>query len=145
MPMARPMGRAIYTNVPGGALKIRPDSGTGDPVIGRRARRSRRGVHGMVFARPPGMDTVLQDVRYALRTLGRAPAFTAAAVIAIALGVGGSSAMFSVLESVALRPIAAPEPDRLVRLYELSRNGDRGSWSVPDYVDLAQENNSFEA
>src|SRR5689334_8576388 len=136
MPMARPMGRAIYTKAPVLALKFRPDSGTEDPAIGRPPRRCSRGGHGMLFARPHGMETFLLDVRYALRTLGRAPAFTAAAVIAIALGVAGSSAMFSVLESVALRPIAAPEPDRLFRLYEVSRNGDRGgagSWSVPDY------------
>ena len=91
------------------------------------------------------METVLQDLKYALRTLGRAPAFTTAAVLAIALGVGGSSAMFSVLEAVVLRPIAAPEPDRLVRLYEGSPAGDHGPWSIADFLDLAKENNSFEA
>src|SRR5205823_8050449 len=91
------------------------------------------------------MDSVLQDLKYALRTLGRAPAFTTAAVLAIALGVGGSSAMFSVLEAVVLRPIAAPEPDRLVRLYEGSPAGDHGPWSIADFLDLTKENNSFEA
>jgi len=91
------------------------------------------------------MDTVLQDLKYALRTLGRTPAFTAAAVLAIALGVGGSSAMFSVLESVVLRPLAAPEPGRLVRVYEVGRDGYRGSWSTPDFLDLVRENGSLEA
>src|SRR3954452_6430076 len=90
------------------------------------------------------MDTVLQDLKYALRTLGRTPAFTAAAVLAIALGVGGSSAMFSVLESVVLRPLAAPEPGRLVRVYEVGRDGYRGSWSTPDFLDLVRENGSLE-
>jgi len=99
----------------------------------------------MFFALPHRMETLLQDLKYALRTLGRSPAFTAAAVLAIALGVGGSSAMFSVLESVVLRPIAAPEPERLVRLYESSKSGERSPWSVPDYLDLAKENGSFEA
>src|SRR5205823_7346350 len=70
---------------------------------------------------------------------------TAAAVLAIALGIGGSSAMFSVLEAVVLRPIAAPEPDRLVRLYEASSAGDHGPWSIADFLDLANENSSFEA
>src|SRR3954468_14344635 len=91
------------------------------------------------------MDTVLQDLKYAVRTLGRTPAFTAAAILAIALGVGGSSAMFSVLESVVLRPLAAPNPERLTRVYEVGREGYHGSWSVPDYLDFARENGSFEA
>jgi predicted permease len=91
------------------------------------------------------MESVLQDLKYALRTLGRAPAFTAAAVLAIALGVGGSSAMFSVLESVVLRPLAVPDPDRLMRLYETSRSGERGPWSIPDFLDLSNESSSFDA
>ena len=56
------------------------------------------------------MEIVLQDLKYALRTLSRAPGFTAAAALALALGIGGSSAMFSVLESVVLRPLLAPQP-----------------------------------
>ena len=64
------------------------------------------------------MDTLFQDLRYAIRTLARSPGFTAAAVVALALGVGGSSAIFSVLEGVVLRPLAAPQPEQLVRLYE---------------------------
>jgi putative ABC transport system permease protein len=91
------------------------------------------------------MDTVLQDLKYALRTLGRAPAFTAAAALAIALGVGGSSAMFSVLESVVLRPIAAPQSERLMRVHEISYDGRQGPWSPADYLDLARENGSFES
>ncbi len=98
----------------------------------------------MPFAAADAVDTVLQDLKYALRTLARTPAFTASAVLAIALGVGGSSAMFSVLESVVLRPLAAPEPDRLMRLYEVTRDGHRSSWSFADYFDFARENSSFE-
>jgi len=91
------------------------------------------------------MDTVLQDLKYALRTLSRAPAFTAAATLALALGVGGSSAMFSVLDSVVLRPLAAPQPGQLLRLYEVSAGGHQGPWSAPDYLDLAKENGSFQS
>jgi putative ABC transport system permease protein len=91
------------------------------------------------------VDTILQDLKFALRTLSRAPAFTAAAALALALGIGGSSAMFSVLESVVLRPLSAPHPERLVRLYEVSQTGETGPWSTLDYIDLASEASSFDA
>jgi len=95
------------------------------------------------------MDTLLQDLRYALRTLARSPGFTAAAVVALALGVGGSSAIFSVLEGVVLRPLAVPQPEQLVRLYETvpgdSPGHDRNPYSTLDYIDLAKENGAFES
>src|SRR5207248_8144037 len=115
--------------------------------------RSRRVAHASSEAplwhgsrsHAPHMDSVLQDLRYALRTLLRTPAFSAAAVLAIAVGVGGSSAMFSVLESVVLRPLAAPHPEELARLYEAGLDGYKGPWSPADYLDLAGENGSFES
>ncbi|HYY52692.1 MAG TPA: ABC transporter permease, partial [Myxococcales bacterium] len=95
------------------------------------------------------MDTLLQDLRYALRTLARSPGFTAAAVVALALGIGGSSAIFSVLEGVVLRPIAAPQSEQLVRLYETTPGTapghDRDSYSAADFIDLAKENGAFES
>jgi putative ABC transport system permease protein len=63
----------------------------------------------------------------------------------MALGVGGSSAIFSVLDSVVLRPLSVPEPDRLMRLYEKTRAGNMDSFSPADYLDLARENGSFTA
>jgi putative ABC transport system permease protein len=104
------------------------------------------------------MDALLQDLRYGLRTLARSPGFTAAAVVALALGVGGSSAIFSVLEGVVLRPLAAPQPDQLVRLFEVLPGGPRSrevagasagrsriSYPTLDYLDLAKENGAFES
>ena len=95
------------------------------------------------------MDGLLQDLRFALRTLGRSPGFTAAAVIALALGVGGTSAIFSVLEGVVLRPLAAPQPEQLVRLWETvpgnTPGHDRGPYSTLDYLDVAKENDAFES
>src|SRR5438105_157496 len=91
------------------------------------------------------MDSLLQDLRFALRTLLRAPGFTAAAVLAFALGVGGSTAIFSVLDGVALRPLAVPEPDRLVRAYEKPPGQEPGTHSIADYLDVAKENGSFES
>ena len=64
------------------------------------------------------MDTLVKDVRYALATARRGMAFALAAVLTLALGVGATTAVFSVIDGVLLRPLPYPSPDRLVRLYE---------------------------
>jgi putative ABC transport system permease protein len=91
------------------------------------------------------MDSIVREVRYALRTLSRTPAFSAAVVLALALGIGGSTAIFSVLQHVLLKPLPVPEPDRLMRLYEVLDNARPGPWSNADYLDLARENEAFES
>lgn len=82
------------------------------------------------------MEGMLQDVRYAVRTLRRAPAFTAVAVATLALGIGANTAMYSVVRAVLLRPVSAHEPDRLVHVYE--SNAGRGlplsATSIADYA-----------
>src|SRR2546421_3258875 len=87
---------------------------------------------------------LVDNLRLALRTLRRAPGFTAAAVLVLAIGVGGSTAVFSVLRSVVLRPLGLPHPEELVRLYERPAGLEsRWAFSGPDYLDVAGESGAF--
>ncbi len=79
---------------------------------------------------------MLQDLRYAVRSLRRKPLVAAVTVVTLGLGIGGASAVFSVVQAVLLRPLPFHEPDRLVRIWELTRDGDRFSFSDPNYLDL---------
>ena len=78
------------------------------------------------------MDSLLQDVRYAVRRLRSGTAFTIAVVSTLAIGIGGAAATYSVVDAAVLRPLRFPEPDRLVRLRDITPQGDPFSVSYPD-------------
>ena len=92
-------------------------------------------------------ESAWQDARYAVRSLARTPAFTAASLATLALGIGATTAIFSVVYGVLLRPLPYSEPDRLVQLWETSTltPGDRNPVSVPNYQDWTARARSFAA
>jgi putative ABC transport system permease protein len=96
----------------------------------------------------PAMEGLLQDLRYALRILRRSPGFTTVAVVTLALGIGASSAIFSIVHAVVLQPLPYPEPERLVQLWMrftgIGIPNDQNWVSAPELLDL-QRNRSLSA
>src|SRR5262249_28988807 len=93
------------------------------------------------------MDSIFKDIRFGLRGLLKRPAFTAIAVITLALGIGANSAIFSVVNAVLLRPLPFKDPDRLMVVWE--RRASSGSADLPlsghEYAAFKERTTSFEA
>ena len=91
------------------------------------------------------METLWQDVRYGLRMLWKSPAFTSVAVIALALGIGANTAIFSVIYGMLFRPLPYAEGHNLVFISEWAEQVPGMSFSVENFKDLRDQNTAFEA
>jgi predicted permease len=89
-----------------------------------------------------GLESLLQDTRYGLRVLRKAPTFTAVAVLTIALAIGANAVVFAALNAIILRPLDLPDPGNLYSIHRIV--GKSAAQSYPDYVDLRDRNTSFD-
>jgi len=93
------------------------------------------------------MNGFLQDLRYALRMLRRNPGFAAVAIITLALGLGGVTAIFSAVHSVLLKPLPYDDPDALVWVWEsnAASHFDEEPASLPNFADWRDQSTAFES
>ena len=106
----------------------------------QQAKENHRDARGLPF-----LDTVLQDFRFAVRLLKKSPGFTSVAVLTLALGIGATTAIFSVVYGVLLRPLPYHNPQQIVRLWEQNATGGRMNFADPNFDDLRAQNHSLAA
>ena len=90
-------------------------------------------------------ETFLQDLRYGVRQLWRSPGFAIAAVLTLAIGIGANLAIFGIIDTVVLRPLAYPEPDRIVQLEKITPAASSYSASVPLFLVWSGHNDVLES
>ncbi len=91
------------------------------------------------------MDQLTKDVRFGLRMVRNSPAFTTAATLTLALGIGGTTAMFSFVDAVLLKPLPFPGAERILNVWEKPPGGDRNGISTLNFLDWKNQNSVFTA
>ncbi|MBN2327625.1 MAG: ABC transporter permease [Candidatus Omnitrophica bacterium] len=93
------------------------------------------------------MDTIFQDIRYGVRMLMKTPGTTALAIVALAIGIGANSTIFTMVNSILLSPMPFPTLDRMMRVCEIREGQNVNSVSIsgPNYLDIKEKSISFEA
>src|SRR5882672_11983537 len=94
------------------------------------------------------METLGQDVRYALRNLRKTPGFAVVALLTLALGLGASTAIFSVIDNILMEPFPYPDAQRFmsVQIHDTQRTepGGRAAFSGPEFLDYVEQNHVFD-
>src|SRR6478736_10001458 len=90
-------------------------------------------------------DNFIRDFTHSLRMFAKSPAFTLAAVAALTLGIGVNTAIFSVVDAVLLRPVAFPDPDRIVFFMNVSPQGGGSAASPAKFMHYRQQSSVVEA
>ncbi len=93
----------------------------------------------------PAMLMLLSDLRFAIRMLARRPAFSALAILTLAIGIGASTAIFSVVDPVLFRALPYPAGDRIMTVWEREKTGEKSTVGYATYSDFAHDNKSFSA
>jgi predicted permease len=89
------------------------------------------------------METLVKDLRYGIRSLAKRPGFTAIAILTLALGIGASTAIFSVVDGVLLRSLPYPDAEQIVQLREINERGGRMPFAEPNFLDVRARSHSF--
>lgn len=89
------------------------------------------------------LDDTLSDLRFAIRSLRRSPGFAVVAILTLALGAGANALMFTVIDSVLLRPLPYPDSSQLVSIDSVHADNGRGSTSLPNFLDIQKQSRSF--
>src|ERR1041385_7246112 len=87
----------------------------------------------------------MNNLRYALRQLRKSPGFAAVAILTLAIGIGACTSIFSLVESVLLRPLPYPHPEQLVVVQQQYKGTQKIPFSWPNFEDVARDNHSFAA
>src|SRR5580658_4469250 len=89
------------------------------------------------------MEMLIRELRYGLRMFARSPGFAAIAVLTLALGIGASTAIFSVVDAVILHALPYPNSQKIVRVWEQTPAGHRLQFADPNFNDLRSQNHTF--
>src|SRR6185437_12210352 len=90
------------------------------------------------------METLLQDLRYSIRLLAKRPAFTAVALITLAVGIGANTAIFSLVNAVLIRQLPFAHSEKLVWVWSTRIDRDKAFFSIPDFIDYRDRNKTFD-